>query len=124
MKNMAEMYSRKTALSITTSVVHSVSNLLRSDLDLDFLNVTPAVTKLLPHIFASVSNLAKDPQSAVQILGLVQEILPHVSTLNNIQMDEEQHNEVSTQCLINNAICIYSIYNFLTTNETYEIKAV
>lgn len=52
---------------------------------LEILNSAPILTKLMPHVFASVSNLAKnDPPCAVQILSFIQDMLPSVAALNNL----------------------------------------
>jgi hypothetical protein len=43
--------------------------------------------QLLPHVLASVANLThSDPHSAVQILSFVQELLPNVTSLNNLAL--------------------------------------
>ncbi len=91
-KSMAEMYARRTALSMTSTVVKTLASLLVSARDSvdgrggrDVLDSAPVVTKLVPHVFASVANLARaDPHSAVQILGFIQELLPSVAALNNL----------------------------------------
>ena len=90
-KSMAELYSRRTALSMTSTIVKTVTNLLvvaRDSIDekgLEVLNSAPIITKLLPHVFASISSLvASDPQCAVQILGFIQDLLPSAAALNNV----------------------------------------
>lgn len=90
-KSMAETYARRTALSMTSTIVKTVTGLLvaaRDSVDekgLEVLNSAPIVTKLMPHVFASVANLTKsDPHSAVQILGFIQDLLPSVAALNNL----------------------------------------
>uniref|UniRef100_A0A0K2UH48 RCR-type E3 ubiquitin transferase n=1 Tax=Lepeophtheirus salmonis TaxID=72036 RepID=A0A0K2UH48_LEPSM len=89
-KNLAEKYARRTALTMTSAIVKTVTNLLSSvrsdDLEsFDVLNRAPLITNLMPHILASVSSLAAlDPHSAVSILAFIQDMLPPVATLNNI----------------------------------------
>ena len=51
------------------------------------LNSAPIITKLMPHILASISSLAaSDPPSAVQVLSFIQEILPSVASLQNLYL--------------------------------------
>jgi hypothetical protein len=73
-KSLAEMYARRTALSMTSAIVKTVTGLLvkaRDSVDergLDVLNAAPIITKLMPNILASISSLAVvDPASAVQV---------------------------------------------------------
>ncbi|XP_037930259.1 E3 ubiquitin-protein ligase highwire-like [Teleopsis dalmanni] len=48
---------------------------------------------LLPLVYAHIANLAnRDPKSSVQILGLIKEILPHISALNQLFVSKEQVN--------------------------------
>jgi hypothetical protein len=68
------MYARRTALSMTSAIVKTVTGLLvkaRDSVDergLDVLNAAPIITKLMPNILASISSLAVvDPASAVQV---------------------------------------------------------
>lgn len=89
-KSMAELYSRRTALSMTSTIVKTVTNLLiaaRDSVDekgLEILNSSPIITKMMPHVLASISNLTKsDPHSAVQIIAFIQDLLPSVASLNN-----------------------------------------
>ena len=50
----------------------------------EVLNSAPVFTTLLPHIMASVAGMAStDPAAAVQVLSLVQDLLPSVSEMNN-----------------------------------------
>ncbi len=68
------MYARRTALSMTSAIVKTVTGLLvkaRDSVDergFDVLNAAPIITKLMPNILASISSLAVvDPSSAVQV---------------------------------------------------------
>eukprot|EP00094_Tigriopus_californicus_P010528 TCALIF_10156-PA protein Name:"Similar to MYCBP2 E3 ubiquitin-protein ligase MYCBP2 (Homo sapiens)" AED:0.02 eAED:0.04 QI:14/0.77/0.5/1/0.88/0.8/10/0/4914 len=90
-KSMAELYSRRTALSMISTIVKTITNLLvtaRDSIDekgLDILNSAPVINKLMPHVFASVTNLVRsDPPCAVQVLSYIQDMLPSVSALNNL----------------------------------------
>ncbi len=106
-KSLAEIYARRTALNMTATIVKTATNLLVAARDfvddekgLEVLNCAPIVTKLLPHVFASVANLTRsDPHSAVQIVGFIQNLLPSVAALNNLAtlqkeaMGEEEDEE-------------------------------
>ena len=88
--SLANTFSRQSALSITVSVVRSVGHLLSQARDLgegrghEVLNSAPVITTLLPHIMASVAGMAStEPAAAVQVLSLVQDLLPSVASLNN-----------------------------------------
>ncbi len=95
-KSLAEMYARCTALTMTSSIVKTVTALLvraRDAVDergLEVLNSAPIITKLMPNILASILSLAViDPASAVQVVTLIQEMLPSVACLNNLVLLRE-----------------------------------
>ena len=49
------------------------------------LDLAPVTTMLMPHVFASISNLVRsDPHCAVQVLSLIRAMLPSVASLNNL----------------------------------------
>lgn len=51
------------------------------------LNSAPVVTQLMPNVLAAISNITKtDPKSAVQVIGLIKEILPKVAELNKKEL--------------------------------------
>ena len=91
-KSMAELYARRAALSMTATIVKTVTALLvaaRESVDgekgLQVLDLAPVTTMLMPHVFASISNLVRsDPHCAVQVLSLIQDMLPSVASLNNL----------------------------------------
>ena len=93
-KSFAETYARRTALSMTSAIVKVVTGLLIQARDcledekgFEALNSAPIITKLMPHILASISSLAaSDPPSAVQVLSFIQEILPSVASLQNLYL--------------------------------------
>jgi E3 ubiquitin-protein ligase MYCBP2 len=99
-KSLAEMYARRTALSMTSAIVKAVTGLLIQARDcvedekgLDILNAAPIITKLMPHILASISSLAaSDPPSAVQVLSFIQEVLPSVASLQNLYLLHQDNN--------------------------------
>ena len=72
--NLAQTFSRQSALSITVSVVRNVTVLLGKAKQVpdgrgeDILNSAPVITSLLPHIMASVASMAStDPVAAVKV---------------------------------------------------------
>ncbi|KAH1008686.1 hypothetical protein HUJ05_009221, partial [Dendroctonus ponderosae] len=85
-----EYQARKTALSMTSSIIENASKLLmlaREKVEemssASILSESCVVTILMPIVLSHISPLASsDPKSAVQVLGLIQELLPHVSALN------------------------------------------
>uniref|UniRef100_A0A1B6EGK8 PHR domain-containing protein n=1 Tax=Clastoptera arizonana TaxID=38151 RepID=A0A1B6EGK8_9HEMI len=89
-KTIMEMQARKTTLSLTGTVVNRCTELLalareRAEevTSTDVLGNACLITTLLPIMLAHISPLAiSDPRSGVQVLNLIQEILPHVSALN------------------------------------------
>ena len=93
-KSFAETYARRTALSMTSAIVKVVTGLLiqardclEDEKSFEALNSAPIITKLMPHILASISSLAaSDPPSAVQVLSFIQEILPSVASLQNLYL--------------------------------------
>nr|CAH7734761.1 unnamed protein product [Callosobruchus chinensis] len=87
-----EQQARNTALSLTSAVIQKSSSLMvlaREKVDevnsADIISKSCIVTTLLPLVLAHISPLVtSDSRSAVHILILIQDILPHVSALNLI----------------------------------------
>ncbi|XP_017786826.1 PREDICTED: E3 ubiquitin-protein ligase MYCBP2-like isoform X2 [Nicrophorus vespilloides] len=85
-----EQQARKGALAMTTSIIQSSCKLLtlareRADevASSEILGSADIIRILLPLVMAHISPLVTaDPRSAVQILNLIQEMLPHVAALN------------------------------------------
>ena len=84
---------------MTSAIVKVVTGLLiqaRENLEdekgFEALNSAPIITKLMPHILASISSLAtSDPPSAVQVLTFIQEILPSVASLQNLYLLSQEN---------------------------------
>ena len=84
---------------MTSAIVKVVTGLLiqaRENLEdekgFEALNSAPIITKLMPHILASISSLAtSDPPSAVQVLTFIQEILPSVASLQNLYLLNQEN---------------------------------
>ena len=103
-KSLAETYARRTALSMTSAIVKVVTGLLINARDcledeksFELLNRAPIITKLMPHILASISSLASsDPHSAVQVLSFIQEILPSVASLQNLYLLNQENDGLTS----------------------------
>ncbi|XP_044762914.1 E3 ubiquitin-protein ligase MYCBP2 [Coccinella septempunctata] len=87
-----EQQARKAALSMTSAIFTKASELMtlaRSKVEevpsAELLSSSCMVTTLLPLIAAHISPLVtSDPRSAVYVLGLIYELLPHIAALNLI----------------------------------------
>ncbi|XP_076385847.1 MYC binding protein highwire isoform X12 [Megachile rotundata] len=110
-KAMAEVQARKCTLAMTTTVIQRSNEILalareRAEevVAAEVLGNATFITTLLPLVMAYISPLAtSDPRSGVQVLTLIQEMLPHVSALNllsamgssQISQDSEAQSHVS-----------------------------
>ncbi|XP_014287849.1 E3 ubiquitin-protein ligase MYCBP2 isoform X3 [Halyomorpha halys] len=88
-KGAIEFQARRITLNVTSAIFNRCSEVLAMGRDVDIidsydnLSSSHLVRILLPLVVANISPLAtSDPRSAVQVLGLLQELLPHVSALN------------------------------------------
>ncbi|CAG9818959.1 unnamed protein product [Phaedon cochleariae] len=96
-----EQQARNTALSMTSAIIEKTSNLMviaREKADdvpsADILSKSCIVTTLLPLVLAHISPLAtSDSKSAVHILNLIQELLPHVAALNLMSQSVSLNNK-------------------------------
>ncbi|XP_043286736.1 E3 ubiquitin-protein ligase MYCBP2 isoform X2 [Venturia canescens] len=111
-KAVAELQARKCTLAMTTTIVQRSNEILalareRSEdhLTNEILGNAAFVTTLLPLVMAHISPLAtSDPRSGVQVLTLIQEMLPHVAGLNllstmgmsQVSQDSEGHSHFPT----------------------------
>ncbi|KAK9703659.1 PHR domain [Popillia japonica] len=119
--NKLEQYARKGALSMTTSIIQNSSHLLilaREKADEipcgDILNNACIIKTLLPLVMAHISSLAtSDPRCAVQILNLIQEILPHVAALNLLMGGS------GTNCNISQTECFDGSTNTTSLHYTW-----
>ncbi|KAL1517024.1 hypothetical protein ABEB36_000844 [Hypothenemus hampei] len=88
-----EHQARKTALLMTNAIIQNASRLMilaRERVEevpsTSILSDSCLVKTLLPLVLANVSPLAAgDPKSAVQVLSLIQELLPQVAALNLLE---------------------------------------
>ncbi|XP_046604041.1 E3 ubiquitin-protein ligase MYCBP2 isoform X2 [Neodiprion virginianus] len=91
-KAMAELQARKCTLAMTATIVQRANEILSLARERaedfssnEILGNAAFVTTLLPLLMAHISPLAtSDPRSGVQVLTLIQEMLPHISALNQI----------------------------------------
>ncbi|KAF6200669.1 hypothetical protein GE061_005112 [Apolygus lucorum] len=88
-KGAIEAQARRITLNVTSAIVSRCSEVLAMGRDVDIIEACDTLSHchmvriLLPLVVANISPLAtSDPRSAVQVLGLLQELLPHVSALN------------------------------------------
>ncbi|XP_076623337.1 MYC binding protein highwire isoform X2 [Colletes latitarsis] len=110
-KAMAEVQARKSTLAMTATIIQRSNEILalareRAEemVATEVLGNATFVTTLLPLVMAHISPLAtSDPRSGVQVLTLMQEMLPHVTALNllstmgssQISQDSEVQSHVS-----------------------------
>ena len=74
-------------VKVVTGLLIQARDCLEDEKSFEALNSAPIITKLMPHILASISSLAaSDPPSAVQVLSFIQEILPSVASLQNLYL--------------------------------------
>ncbi|XP_058809373.1 E3 ubiquitin-protein ligase MYCBP2-like [Phymastichus coffea] len=89
-KAMAEVQARKCTLAMTATIIQRSNDILAlarekaDDVDIyEIFGNATFVTTLLPLTMAYIIPLAtSDPRSGVQILTLIQEMMPHVTALN------------------------------------------
>ncbi|XP_053398701.1 E3 ubiquitin-protein ligase MYCBP2-like isoform X4 [Mercenaria mercenaria] len=89
-KNLAELQARKNAIDIVSAICRVATDLLHraqsipSEVVKETLGNSQLFKSLLPLCLAYIGPVAsQDPRGAVQVLGLVQEILPALTTLIN-----------------------------------------
>ncbi|XP_037787011.1 E3 ubiquitin-protein ligase MYCBP2-like isoform X1 [Penaeus monodon] len=96
-REIAEQQARKSALAMVGSIVRVATELMIMGLGVgdetavEVLGTAPLITMLLPLVLSHIGPVAtSDPRSAVTVLGLIQEILPHVAALNNLSLVTQQ----------------------------------
>ncbi|CAI9731993.1 E3 ubiquitin-protein ligase MYCBP2-like [Octopus vulgaris] len=89
-KVLAEMQARKDAIGITNAICRSAIDILHrargisSEEAKEILGESPMFSSLLPLVLAYIGPVAtQDPRGAVQILGLIHDVLPAVVALNS-----------------------------------------
>ncbi|XP_074650729.1 E3 ubiquitin-protein ligase MYCBP2-like [Tubulanus polymorphus] len=89
-KMIAEYQARKSIISLIGSIIRAATDILHkahSCLDQEVIRILGSAQifcTLLPLVFAYIGPVAsQDPRSAVQVLNLVQEILPSVASINS-----------------------------------------
>ncbi|CAH1777009.1 unnamed protein product [Owenia fusiformis] len=88
-KVLAEFQSRKNAVGVASSVIRAVTDLLHrantcSDEIGNIIGGSHIFSSLLPLVLAYIGPVAsQDPRCAVQVLSLVQEMLPPIAELNS-----------------------------------------
>ena len=85
-------------VKVVTGLLIQARDGLEDEKGFEALNSAPIITKLMPHILASISSLAaSDPPSAVQVLSFIQEILPSVASLQNLYLLNQDNNSSSEE---------------------------
>lgn len=121
-QDLAEMQARKNALAICNAVVRTAAKLfldVQGEEDEELIcaiGSSHLVTMLLPLILAHLGPVAtSDPRSAVQVIGMVQDLLPLVTALNRRSVKcmhpPEKISEVSE--------CAHNDMNLSTTSNHY-----
>ncbi|CAE1311209.1 MYCBP2 [Acanthosepion pharaonis] len=89
-KVLAEMQARKDAIGITNAICRSAIDILHRARGIapeeakEILGQSPMFSSLLPLVLAYIGPVAtQDPRGAVQVLGLIHEVLPAVVAINN-----------------------------------------
>lgn len=133
-KAMAEVQARKCALAMTATIIqrsNEIFALARERAEevvaTEVLGNATFVTTLLPLVMAHISPLAtSDPRSGVQILTLIQEMLPHVAALNLLSTmgssEISQDNEVQPH--IPTPITTSHHYTWLESDHPYKPATV
>lgn len=90
-KSLAELQARKNAIDMVSAICRVATDVLRraqyaaEGTAVDVLGSSNIFASLLPLILAYIGPVAsQDPRGAVQILGIIQEILPEVAQLNTL----------------------------------------
>ncbi|PNF26946.1 hypothetical protein B7P43_G12700 [Cryptotermes secundus] len=97
-KAWAELQACKCTLSMTSAIIQRCNDLMalareraEDQIATEVLGNACVLTTLLPLILAHISPLATlDPRSGVQVLNLIQELLPHVAALNSLSSNMHQ----------------------------------
>ncbi|KAK0177732.1 hypothetical protein PV328_001750 [Microctonus aethiopoides] len=133
-KAVAEMQARKCTLAMTTTIVHRANEILslarEKSEDIvanEILGNATFITTLLPLVMAHLGPLAtSDPRSAVQVLTLIQEMLPHVAGLNLLStMGMSQISQDSeSQSHITSSVTTSHHYTWLESDHPYKPATV
>ncbi|XP_076287336.1 MYC binding protein highwire isoform X6 [Lasioglossum baleicum] len=133
-KAMAEVQARKCTLSMTATIIqrsNEIFALAREKAEevvaTEVLRNATFVTTLLPLVMAHISPLAtSDPRSGVQVLTLIQEMLPHVAALNLLSSmgssQVSQESEVQTH--VSPPITTSHHYTWLESDHPYKPATV
>lgn len=140
---LAEMQARKCTLTLAGAVIKRSASLLALARSEDHTSITISqeilgsaniITTLLPLVLAHISPVAtSDPRSAVQVLGLIQELLPHVSALNlatasmvrsTTSLDSSGHQDLSNASALG-GVCTTSMHHaFVESDHPYKPATV
>ncbi|XP_035719406.1 E3 ubiquitin-protein ligase MYCBP2-like isoform X2 [Vespa mandarinia] len=131
---IAEVQARKCTLAMTATIIqrsNEIFALARERAEevtaSEVLGNAAFVTTLLPLVMAYISPLAtSDPRSGVQILTLIQEMLPHVAALNllSIMGTSQLSQDSETQPHFTPPITTSHHYTWLESDHPYKPSAV
>ncbi|XP_071950592.1 E3 ubiquitin-protein ligase MYCBP2-like isoform X2 [Antedon mediterranea] len=131
-----EYQARKNALYVTSAIVHTACDLLKGAEEnlkgseiANTLGVSELFTHLLPLVLAHTAPVgSSDPRSAVQVLGLVKELLPLVTAVNlqtdpplNYSSTNGQSGDLMTD---SNSVTTSSHYAVVESDHPYKIATV
>ncbi|XP_046683725.1 E3 ubiquitin-protein ligase MYCBP2 isoform X4 [Homalodisca vitripennis] len=129
-KAMVEAQARRSTLTLAGAIVSRSAELLALARERaeevtasDVLGSACLVTTLLPLMLAHISPLAtSDPRSGVQVLSLIQELLPHVSALNLLScgMGQSVCSVESISCPDNNHTTTSHHYVWVESDHPYK----
>ncbi|XP_066580931.1 E3 ubiquitin-protein ligase MYCBP2 [Prorops nasuta] len=133
-KAMAEIQARKCTLAMTSTIIqrsNEIFSLAREKVEEvtanEVLSNAAFVTTLLPSLMAHISPLAtSDPRCGVQVLTLIQEMLPHVASLNLLfALDSSQISQESeTQSMCIPSVTTSNHYTWLESDHPYKPASV
>ncbi|CAK9797457.1 E3 ubiquitin-protein ligase MYCBP2 [Anthophora quadrimaculata] len=131
-KAMAEVQARKCALAMTATIIqrsNEIFALARERAEemvaTEVLGNATFVTTLLPLVMAHISPLAtSDPRSGVQVLTLIQEMLPHVAALNLLSISSESISQPDTQTHVSTPVTTSHHYTWLESDHPYKPATV
>ncbi|XP_017880442.1 E3 ubiquitin-protein ligase MYCBP2-like [Ceratina calcarata] len=131
-KAMAEVQARKCALAMTATIIqrsNEIFALARERAEevvaAEVLGNATFVTTLLPLVMAHIILLAtSDPRSGVQVLTLIQEMLPHVAALNLLSGSSEVSQDSEVQSHAPAPITTSHHYTWLESEHPYKPATV
>ncbi|XP_043461333.1 E3 ubiquitin-protein ligase MYCBP2 isoform X1 [Leptopilina heterotoma] len=131
-KAMVEVQARKYILAMTTTIIQRANEILALAREkvaemrsIEILGNATFITTLLPLVIAHIGPLASsDPRSGVQILTLIQEMLPHVAALNLLSGPSSVSQDNEMQMHFTSPITTSTHYTWLESEHPYKPATV